>query len=203
MTDAEMGEASGSGRGGDGAAAAARRRAPPPPSSSDDGSGSSWETEEEGSGSEGGSEPSSVAGGAGDPLFDPHADDEDEAWVAKRRRGRGTTDALLSCPGCFATLALECQRHARYHNQFRAVAVQGCRVLHGQPSAAAPREPPPRQARRRGGGRGPPQEHQPQPLAPGAAAYQPLLCATCDTEVGVWDVGERVFHIFAALPSDA
>jgi hypothetical protein len=84
--------------------------------------------------------------------------------------------------------------------------VQGCRVLHGQQSAAAPREPPPQlRAGRRGGGRGqPPREDQPPPpLAPGAAACEPLLCDACEAEVGVWDVGERVFHFFAAIPSDA
>ncbi|CAM9414816.1 unnamed protein product [Sphacelaria rigidula] len=32
------------------------------------------------------------------------------------------SDAQLSCPLCFTTVCLECQRHARYHTQFRAVS---------------------------------------------------------------------------------
>lgn len=31
------------------------------------------------------------------------------------------SDAQLSCPLCFTTVCLECQRHALYFNQFRAV----------------------------------------------------------------------------------
>lgn len=46
---------------------------------------------------------------------------------SNKKAGRGAgamgvaSDAQLSCPLCFTTVCLECQRHARYSNQFRAV----------------------------------------------------------------------------------
>ena len=61
-------------------------------------------------------------------LFDAEADDDDESALARQRHGRHT-DALLSCPGCFATLCVECQQHARIETLFRAMFVQNCRLL--------------------------------------------------------------------------
>lgn len=42
-------------------------------------------------------------------FYDPDLDDKDELWVNKRRNGP-ISDAVLSCPACFTTLCLECQR---------------------------------------------------------------------------------------------
>lgn len=61
-------------------------------------------------------------------LFDPDADDSDERAVAEARGGR-TSDAILSCPACFATLCVDCQAHARDESRYRAMFVQGCRLL--------------------------------------------------------------------------
>lgn len=46
-------------------------------------------------------------------FYDPNLDDKDELWVQKRRRGCNS-DAVLSCPACFNTLCLECQRYSYY-----------------------------------------------------------------------------------------
>lgn len=43
-------------------------------------------------------------------FYDSNIDDKDELWVHKQRKGR-STDALLSCPACFTTLCLDCQRY--------------------------------------------------------------------------------------------
>ncbi|KAK9906200.1 hypothetical protein M0R45_002744 [Rubus argutus] len=43
-------------------------------------------------------------------FYDSDLDGKDELWVQKKRKG-GTSDAVLSCPACFTTLCLECQRH--------------------------------------------------------------------------------------------
>lgn len=45
---------------------------------------------------------------------------QDDKWAAAQRQGR-PTDAILSCPGCFTTLCLECQQHALLPTQYRAV----------------------------------------------------------------------------------
>jgi hypothetical protein len=38
------------------------------------------------------------------------------------------SDATLSCPCCFNIVCMDCQRHSRYHNQFRAIFVMGIAV---------------------------------------------------------------------------
>lgn len=43
-------------------------------------------------------------------FYDPNVDDKDELWVQRRREGR-ISDAVLSCPACFTTLCLDCQRY--------------------------------------------------------------------------------------------
>lgn len=42
-------------------------------------------------------------------FYDSDLDDKDELWMAKKRDGRAS-DAVLSCPACFTTVCLECQR---------------------------------------------------------------------------------------------
>lgn len=43
-------------------------------------------------------------------FYDPKLDEKNESWAQKQRRGR-TSDAVLSCPACFTTLSLDCQRY--------------------------------------------------------------------------------------------
>jgi hypothetical protein len=59
-------------------------------------------------------------------FYDPDADERDERWAARQRKGH-KSDAVLSCPLCFTTLCLDCQQHARYDNQFRAMFVINCK----------------------------------------------------------------------------
>ena len=52
-------------------------------------------------------------------FYDPNLDDKDQLWIQKKRKGQ-YSDAVLSCPACFTTLCLECQRyvgqvHERLH----------------------------------------------------------------------------------------
>jgi E2F-associated phosphoprotein len=42
-------------------------------------------------------------------FYDPNLDDVDELWVNKQRKSK-KSDAVLSCPACFTTLCLDCQR---------------------------------------------------------------------------------------------
>lgn len=39
-----------------------------------------------------------------------------------------TSDAVLSCPCCFNTVCMDCQKHNRYSNQYRAMFVMGVAV---------------------------------------------------------------------------
>eukprot|EP01025_Chloroclados_australasicus_P045688 TRINITY_DN5011_c0_g1_i4.p3 TRINITY_DN5011_c0_g1~~TRINITY_DN5011_c0_g1_i4.p3 ORF type:complete len:154 (-),score=30.06 TRINITY_DN5011_c0_g1_i4:554-1015(-) len=58
-------------------------------------------------------------------LYDPQLDDEDEKWNEQQRHGH-ISDAVLSCPFCFTTLCLDCQKHAQVPNQYRAMFVMNC-----------------------------------------------------------------------------
>eukprot|EP00668_Euglena_longa_P045462 GGOE01061126.1.p1 GENE.GGOE01061126.1~~GGOE01061126.1.p1 ORF type:complete len:266 (+),score=74.78 GGOE01061126.1:73-798(+) len=72
-----------------------------------------------------------------DDLFDPDADDDDDRWVWQQvfkgdlpTKGRKavarSSDALLSCPCCFATVCLDCVRHDEGSNEWRAIDVLNC-----------------------------------------------------------------------------
>lgn len=59
-------------------------------------------------------------------FYDPEMDSKDEQWMVEQRHGR-RSDAILSCPGCLSTVCIDCQQHAVYPNQFRAMFVVNCR----------------------------------------------------------------------------
>lgn len=59
-------------------------------------------------------------------FYDPAADERDEKWAAKQRAGR-KSDAILSCPGCLTTVCIDCQQHADFEGQFRAMFTLNCR----------------------------------------------------------------------------
>ena len=79
-------------------------------------------------------------------LYDENLDAEDEAYVYNNLRGGHAdtqnnqncdktkpvkprnSDAVLSCPCCFNIVCMDCQRHERYHNQYRAMFVMSIEV---------------------------------------------------------------------------
>ncbi|KAF8033225.1 hypothetical protein BT93_D1974 [Corymbia citriodora subsp. variegata] len=126
-------------------------------------------------------------------FYDPDLDDKDEKWIEKKRNGRAT-DAVLSCPACFTTLCLECQRHEKYVTQYRAIFVMNCEVMKEKahpPSSAHPK------SRKRGRGSTAPDAHP----ASGETLKQ-VCCSICSTEVGVIDE-EEIYHFYNALPSES
>jgi len=110
-----------------------------------------------------------------DPLYDPLMDDKDEEWVNKKYRnpsGR-ESDAVLTCPACFATLCYDCQRHSRYKGQYRAMFVQNCKVLN----------------------------YEVRPLIGDTdpeMRYYPVHCEDCNTQIACID-SEEVYHFFHVL----
>jgi type I site-specific restriction-modification system R (restriction) subunit len=82
-----------------------------------------------------------------DDLLDSNADEEDEAYVYKYLRSgveetvtlRSSkqkikvlkprhSDAILSCPCCLEIVCMDCQKHFRYTNQYRAMFVMNVAV---------------------------------------------------------------------------
>jgi hypothetical protein len=149
-----------------------------------------------------------------DPLYDEHADSEDEKWVREnlfhgglfgrrnKSNNRGKLEELdelkdlhddefqLSCPCCFTLLCVQCQQHEEYENQFRAVFVKNCRVLTDQRL----------KVRVRGveGDREYQQHKEAGNVQDLQNKYRPVVCAVCHTEVGVLDQDE-VYHFCNVL----
>lgn len=136
------------------------------------------------------------------------------------------TDAQLSCPLCFTTVCLECQRHAKYLNQFRAVTGINVNVKHdefltldqvsGGGGGGSGRRKGGRKKRGKtattrhnhgdggvGAGNQPPEEEVGeggQRAGEETEMFHPVSCGECDHIVGVYDA-EEVFHFFGVIAS--
>ncbi|EXB65810.1 hypothetical protein L484_004769 [Morus notabilis] len=126
-------------------------------------------------------------------FYDPELDDKDELWAHKKRKGR-TSDAVLSCPACFTTLSLDCQRHEKYLTQYRAVFVVNCKV--GRERMLQQSIPKTKRIKRQRDS----EESEVNPAV--GETFKQVLCQVCSTEVGVMDQ-EEVYHFFNVLPSES
>eukprot|EP00736_Rhodelphis_marinus_P006240 Rmarinus@m.20001 len=95
---------------------------------------------------------------------------KDESEESDRAFG---TDAILSCPACFTTLCVQCQRHEIYTTQYRAVSVLECRVGDNVLQ---------------------------DPKSTCGETFRPVQCDHCGADVAVLD-DDDVYHFFAAIPS--
>eukprot|EP00877_Chromochloris_zofingiensis_P005083 jgi/Chrzof1/14576/Cz09g08040.t1 len=127
-----------------------------------------------------------------DPLYDPDADDKDEQWVQATRQGR-QSDAILSCPGCFTTICLDCQQHDYHHNQFRAMFVINCSTNSDEQITTSM---PKSQARRKRG-----REVHNLSVVPSETMCK-VVCDVCGTYLGAQDAQE-VYHFYHVLSSEA
>lgn len=145
-----------------------------------------------------------------DLLYDPQADDEDEKWVQKQRQGHAT-DAILSCPGCFTTLCIDCQQHAHYHTQYRALITMNCEVKADQPMQSQVQRMPRQQQQQRRKKRRVPEDIDDTPQQQGGPSQQhadadsevlyPVCCEVCGTQVGAQD-SDKMVHFFHVLASE-
>ncbi|PRQ37084.1 putative E2F-associated phosphoprotein [Rosa chinensis] len=126
-------------------------------------------------------------------FYDSDLDVKDESWVQKKRKGRAS-DAVLSCPACFTTLCLECQRHEKYVTQYRAVFVVNCKI--GSDQVIHQKGTKPRKGK---SGR---QSSEIETVPAGNQTFKHVSCLVCSTEVGVIDEDE-VYHFFNVLPSES
>jgi hypothetical protein len=154
-----------------------------------------------------------------DDLYGENLDAEDEAWVYKHMRGGveetvkvrqtknsaqlmqqakllmpRTSDAVLSCPCCFAIVCMDCQQHERFKNQFRAMFVMNIGVewnhelIYSDKSKTLIDKPPI------------PSHHVPLE-DPQEQVYYSVHCSTCRTQVAALDMGDEVYHFFGCLAS--
>eukprot|EP00536_Pseudo-nitzschia_multiseries_P007082 jgi/Psemu1/255938/estExt_Genewise1Plus.C_1600038 len=184
----------------------------------------------------------SSGGNPVDFLYDANLDQEDEAYVYKHMRGgiqddvgavrqqqqqqqsrsRSQTlpmykprnsDAVLSCPCCFNIVCMDCQKHKRYANQYRAMFVMGVTVdwnhilvyddaHRGLVSRIEPGGSLPLPATATVTTSDSVHSHQTNPmLRAGDGEYYAVECATCGTQVAALDMRDEVYHFHGCLES--
>lgn len=163
-------------------------------------------------------DPNQADGLKPDDLFDENADEENEAWVYKHRRG-GTeetvtikkpqsskleqakllkprnSDAVLSCPCCFEIVCMDCQQHEKYSNQYRAMFVMNIGVdwrhelvYDAKTNGLVDKPAAPTH-------QVPPEQENQQQV------YFSVHCHSCHTQVAALDMTDEVYHFFGCLSS--
>ncbi|XP_020212270.1 E2F-associated phosphoprotein [Cajanus cajan] len=127
-------------------------------------------------------------------FYDPELDNKDERWIDKKRHGCDS-DAVLSCPACFTTLCLECQRHEKYLTQYRAIFVVNCKIGNDK----VLRQNNSRSRKRNRGTEG---FDGDDARSTDIETFKQVCCSVCSTEVGVIDQDE-VYHFYNVLPSES
>ncbi|KAG6546076.1 hypothetical protein Mapa_012482 [Marchantia paleacea] len=137
-------------------------------------------------------------------YYDETLDDKDEEWAIKQRQGR-RSDGILSCPACFTTLCIDCQRHEKYVHQYRAMFVQNCRIVENERL----RLPAHRAAKKTRKSKKKSAANESTPLnvpevdmnaSKEDEVYKPVRCTVCDTEVALID-NDEVYHFHNVVPS--
>ncbi|XP_006820475.1 E2F-associated phosphoprotein-like [Saccoglossus kowalevskii] len=156
-----------------------------------------------------------------DLFYDPDIDDENERWINKQRdrykpkkSGSGdaanqcrsqncsekvtaTTDAVLNCPACMASLCIDCQKHDFYRNQFRAMFVINCVIVKDE---VLRYKEPIRQGKKRQRNQNKAEYVRIEANETSEEIYHPVKCGECNTEVAVYDKDE-VYHFHNVLAS--
>ncbi|XP_064621780.1 E2F-associated phosphoprotein-like [Lineus longissimus] len=151
-----------------------------------------------------------------DLLYDPDQDDDNQRWVDQMRRKHRPkaanknkvkpapqSDAVLNCPACMITLCIDCQRHALYKNQYRAMFVMNCNVNNTEVLRYPKGNPKKKnKSKKRKHDADLEEEAAPDCGLNEGEAYHPVKCGECTTEVGVMD-SDEVYHFFNVLASYA
>jgi E2F-associated phosphoprotein len=105
-----------------------------------------------------------------------------------------SSDAVLSCPCCFTIVTMDCQRHEKLLNQFRAMFVMNIEVnwcetwVHSEFQHGLLVRRPLEEAVRDSGGEA-------------GRYYYAVNCSTCSTQVAVLDMSDEVYHFTGCLAS--
>ena len=121
------------------------------------------------------------------------------------------SDAVLSCPCCFNIVCMDCQKHKRYANQYRAMFVMGIVVdwshilvydkTHHLVTKA---EPDVEQASNLATTNEEPLlDDNNQRLRTKPGEYYAVECAACRTQVAALDMTEEVYYFYGCLESSS
>mmetsp|Transcript_61686 Transcript_61686/g.182231 ORF Transcript_61686/g.182231 Transcript_61686/m.182231 type:complete len:264 (-) Transcript_61686:139-930(-) len=121
-----------------------------------------------------------------------------------------SSDAVLSCPCCFSIVCMDCQRHERYKNQWRAMFVMNIgvdwkRTLvydEGKRELVANGQSPSRgefgTAAVAGATRIPRDDNTDEESE---EFYYPVFCDNCKTEVAALNMDDEVYHFYGCIAS--
>jgi hypothetical protein len=117
--------------------------------------------------------------------------DRPEGEVDKLTAKRNT-DAVLSCPCCFTTLCYDCQRHIIYKTQFRAMFVtEACHVVRDRDVRRY--KPKNKKNKRKA-------QNRKNETNLEEEVFFSVCCNVCETEVGVMEEKDEVYHFFNVIP---
>lgn len=133
-------------------------------------------------------------------------------WSKLKKR---ESDATLNCPCCLTLLCMDCQRHALYKTQYRAMFVINCRIdykkklLHRdkeqkrQPFKRSKKQKKNSEDNKLGEGMSTCEQTEAENSTQSFAEsdlYHPVHCSSCNTQVALYDINE-VYHFFSVLAS--
>lgn len=143
-----------------------------------------------------------------DHLYGANLDQEDEAWVYQNLRSGvaqnvsvvrndaleqakllkpRTSDAVLSCPCCFTIVCMDCQRHEKYVDQFRAMFVMNIGVDWDSKLVYK--------------NKGLVDARGDTTVVVDEEVYNSVHCIQCQTQVAALDMKEELYHFFGCLAS--
>jgi hypothetical protein len=151
-----------------------------------------------------------------DDLYDENADDEDEAYVYSHLRSGveesvriqqpnstqiqdlkvlkpRNSDAILSCPCCFLIVCMDCQRHERYPNQFRAMFVMNIAVKWDRRLVYDERQNMLIEYNAKGNATTQKSSNEKEEF------YYTVCCSNCTTTVAALDMEDEVYHFYGCL----
>ena len=145
-------------------------------------------------------------------YYDPDLDKQNENWMSDKRskykseeskESNIKSDAILSCPACFVTVCVDCQRHDLYKNQFRAMFVLNCVIDKTQFLRYERKNVSKKRRKKHGPGKL--VEYDPSNDETGGTktlvdVYNPVQCNSCKTEIAVYDTDE-IYHFFNVVES--
>lgn len=181
-----------------------------------------------------------------DLLYDENLDEEDEAYVYKHMRGGMKevnikankdhnssaisgkahrkqiakprhSDAVLSCPCCFNIVSMDCQKHKRYANQYRAMFVMGVvvdwthilvydeihRALVSKMEQKAIGEGESDDWYQGSNNGEPPSQGNKKMLRAKLGEFYAVECVTCRTQVAALDMTDEVYYFHGCLESSS
>ena len=121
------------------------------------------------------------------------------------------TDAILNCPCCMTTLCMDSQRHETFKTQYRAMFVSNCKI-NKEEQLKYPKEKIDSNAMsskkfRKKKSNIPNFKSDKQCLSESKQEgqdydiFKSVMCEICNTEVGVYEEKEEIYHFFNVLTS--